>query len=134
MVDMRNEVKKSRFLRKQDVGVDGNVATIAKTEKVNVAEPGKPEDMRWAVWFNESKKPLVLNSANCESIIAIAGSADGDSWVGKKIHLYEDPTISFAGKVTGGIRVKPVSAKAKPAKIQPPVEPSEEETDSTKMF
>jgi hypothetical protein len=38
--------------------------------------------------------------------MALFGTDETDEWVGKQCTLYTDPTIMFAGKKTGGLRVK----------------------------
>ena len=49
-----------------------------------------------------------------------------NDWVGHKIVLYHDPTVSFGGKLVGGIRVRmPRNAKAAPAKAAPKPAPEE---------
>jgi hypothetical protein len=42
-------------------------------------------------------------------IAAITHSEESDGWIGKQIMLYNDPNVMFAGKLVGGIRVRPVN-------------------------
>jgi hypothetical protein len=98
-------MKSSKFLKREDVGV-GALATIAGVEQANVAKDGAPEELKWCLILSEFDKPLVLNSTNIQLIEAITGSDDTDNWSGKQIVLYDDPTVSFGGKITGGIRVR----------------------------
>ena len=77
--------------------------------------------------MNECDKPMVLNSTNGQIIAQITGSDDTDHWTGHKIVLYNDPNITFAGKLTGGIRArapKNQPAKAAPAPTPAPVQAS----------
>lgn len=92
------------------------LVTIGGYEQVNVAKEGAPEEHKWVLTFHELEKPLVLNSTNGQIIAAITGSDDFDGWIGKKIVLYFDPNISFAGKLTGGIRCR--APKNQPAAAQ----------------
>lgn len=40
-----------------------------------------------------------------------------ESWIGKKIELYRDPDVTWAGEAVGGIKVSAVSGIDKPIKI-----------------
>lgn len=110
-----SDLKQSKFLTKADVTPD-QLVTIRGYEQVNVAKEGAPQEDKYALHFNEMEKPLVLNSTNGQIIAAITGSEDFDGWIGKKIVLYFDPNISFAGKLTGGIRCR--APKTKPTPVQ----------------
>lgn len=111
------DLKQSRFLTQKDIDRP-ILVTIAGCEEVNVAKEGAEHEYRWTIRFRELEKPMVLNSTNGQIMAMVFGSEESDDWVGKKIVLYVDPTISFAGKLVGGIRcraprnqpVKPVSA------------------------
>ena len=58
------------------------------------------------VGFQNAKKTLVVNKTNADRIAYLYGT-NTDGWIGKEIVLYFDPMVAFAGKITGGIRVKP---------------------------
>lgn len=114
-----SEMRESKFLKQGDVG-DGVLWTVHGVEKVNVAKEGAEPEYKWAMTFGESDKPLVLNSTNIQLCERIYGSDDTDHWVNKKLVLYTDPNVSYAGKVVGGIRVR--APKVKP-NAAPPVPP-----------
>lgn len=99
-----SELRESRFLKKEEVG-NGTLATIREIYQENVAKSGAPEEYKWVISFNELEKPMVLNSVNGQIIAQITGSEDSDGWIGAQIELYNDPSIMFAGRLTGGIRV-----------------------------
>lgn len=70
--------------------------------------------------FVEPVKAMVANSGNRKIINEIVkqnlGCTSAESrkltnWVGAKLDLYFDPTVKMMGKVTGGIKVKPVEKK-----------------------
>jgi hypothetical protein len=61
---------------------------------------------KWVLYFEKVEKPLVLNKTNGHLIESIAGSDDFDDWIGKQIVLYNDTTVMFGGRQTGGIRVR----------------------------
>lgn len=102
-----SDLKTSKYLKKDDVG-DGVIVTINGLTRENVAMDGAEESMKYVLHFDELEKPMVLNSTNGQIIAKITGKTDDIEieWVGKKIVLYNDPNISFAGKLTGGIRAR----------------------------
>lgn len=100
-----NTLKESRFLKKEDCG-PGILVTIRSCEQINVAKEGAPEELKWCLNFEETEKPMVLNSTNAQIIAAIVGSQETDNWSGHKVVLYSDPTITFGGKLIGGIRAR----------------------------
>ena len=100
-----NEIKKSNFLKKEDCG-QGILVTIKEVVQENVAKEGAPEELRWCVFFGECEKPMVLNSTNAQLIAQITGQQTTEAWTGHRVVLYNDPAISFQGKITGGIRVR----------------------------
>ena len=109
-----NDLKKSNFLTRHDCG-RGILVTIRGYEQINVSKEGAPEDLKWALTFNEAEKPLVLNSTNGQIIAGITKSEDFDGWIGQKIVLYDEPNISFGGKLVGGIRVRAPRNQPAPA-------------------
>jgi hypothetical protein len=108
-----SDLKQSKYLTKEDVSPP-ILVTIKGYEQVNVAMENQAPDMKWALIFIEADKPLVLNQTNGAIIEVITGSDDFDQWTGKKIVLYNDPTIMFGGKMTGGIRVRAPKGQAAP--------------------
>jgi hypothetical protein len=118
-----HEMLESKFLKKEDVG-EGALMTISEVVQKNVAKQGADPEMKWCLLFEEEDKPLVLNSTNIQLCQKIFESDDTDYWLGKQIVLYTDPTVSFQGKVIGGIRVrkpktKPVAVAAAPTRTPP---------------
>ena len=125
-----NQLKQSRFLTRADVG-KGTLVTIKECFQDNIAKEGAAEELRWCLAFDELEKPLVLNSTNGQIIAQITRSEESDAWTGHKVVLYDDPSVSFGGKLVGGIRVraprnqtapKPVVA---PAKVAPKPAPAQ---------
>ena len=120
-----SELKNSRFLAKSDVEPDV-VVTITGCEQLDVSLESQAPEMKWCLKFKEFDKPLVLNSTNGQLIEAILGSDESDDWIGKTIVLWNDPTVGFAGKITGGIRVRAMKT-AGPTRVQ--TEPDAPEPD-----
>lgn len=68
--------------------------------------------------FVEGVKPMVVNSVNRKTISSIvkqvknissAESRNIGNWNGIKLDLLFDPNVKMMGKVTGGIRISPIS-------------------------
>lgn len=105
-----SEMMVSKFLKKEDVG-EGTICTIEGVSQENVAKEGADQELKWVLHFSNLDKPLVLNSTNLQLIAKFLGSEESDDWEGKKIILYDDPSVSFGGKLTGGIRVRAYKGK-----------------------
>lgn len=114
-----SEMRSSKFLKQDDLP-SPVLWTVEGLEKHNVAKEGAEPEHKWCLSFAECDKPLVLNSTNIQLAERIFGSDDTDNWVGKKIVLYVDPNVSYAGKIVGGIRVR---APKQPQKAAPPPPP-----------
>ena len=127
-----SEMRESKFLKKEDVG-RGVLATIASCQQHNVAMEGAAPDLKWTLSFQELDKPLVLNSTNIQLCAQICGSDDTDHWTGKRVVLYTDPNVSYAGKLVGGIRVRKPKPTAPPPP-PPPVATGPELTDDAIPF
>lgn len=108
-----SELKESRFLKKEEVERKEQpgfrfIGTIYKETQENVAPQGSKPDMRCCLWFREHEKPLVLNSTNAQLIARFTGLENTEDWVasGVTVELYNDPTVMYAGRAIGGIRVR----------------------------
>lgn len=112
------DMRESKFLKQTDVGA-GALMTIEGCEQYNVAKEGAEPEHKWCLTFAEGEKPLVLNMTNIKLCELMFGSDNTDDWTGKKIVLYTDPTVSFQGKLVGGIRVRAPKVRAASA---PPVQ------------
>ena len=113
-----SEMRDSKFLRKEDVG-RGVLVTVSGCVQKNTAMEGADPELKWCLTFQEHDKPLVLNATNTQLCEQICGSDDTDHWIGKRLVLYTDPSVSFGGKLVGGIRVR----KPKLAAPPPPPKP-----------
>lgn len=116
-----NDMKDSKFLKRTDVGA-GKLLTILRCQQENVAMQNEAPEMKWCLYFVEEKKGIVLNGTNQQLIAKALGSNETDDWLGKRIVAYDDPTVSFAGKLVGGIRFRAPKSQAAapaPAAVQP---------------
>lgn len=118
-----NELTTSKYLKKEDV-TPPVMVTISGLTHENLAKDGDSPEYKYVLQFSENIKPMVLNLTNGKLIAIVTGEEDTDNWVGKKIILWNDPTVSFGEKMTGGIRVQlpqtaPVAAPATPQSENP---------------
>ncbi len=104
-----NTMMPSKFLKKGDVDEKGSIATIKAIDTDNVGTDDKPEK-KWVMHFDEFDKPLVLNKTNLRRAATIFKSEETDDWIGKKINLFFDPFVEFAGEMKGGLRLKPAES------------------------
>ena len=81
----------------------------------------EPEKLRWVMYFTEAVKGLVLNPTNGQIIAQFIGSDESDNWVGHKVVLYDEPNISFGGKLVGGIRVRAPRVQGQPPAATKPL-------------
>ena len=101
-----NDAFPSKYISAADLqGRDINV-TISQVIMEDLGDENKP-----VVYFAGGQKGWVLNRINWESVAFLHGP-ETDSWAGKTITLYNDPTIMFGNKRTGGIRVRPQTQAA----------------------
>ena len=80
-------------------------------QEMNVRVAGKKGNYNIA-YFKEPIKPLVLNATNSKVMKSLSGgSSFVEDWHGITVSLYIDPTASFGGEVTGGVRINPTPVK-----------------------
>lgn len=112
-----NALIPSKFLKKEDVDPP-KLVTVKALRQANVAMDDQPEEMKWTILFKELDKPMVLNSTNIQLLTKALGTDETDEWVGKQVVVYNDPNVSFAGKITGGVRIRAPKKPANPAAAQ----------------
>jgi len=93
------------FLRKADVEPP-QVWTIVNVEERTVTAPGKPPTEKLVLFFDGSKKGLVVNIANGDVLFGLTGHEDPEEWIGTQVELYVDEDVAYAGKRVGGVRLR----------------------------
>ena len=112
------EMIESKYLKQSDVDSDATV-TIVKVGKANIAKKDDEPEYKWLIRFEEFPKPMVLNSTNIKRLARACSSDDTDDWTGKKVVLYVDPDVEFAGNVVGGLRIRALKAEHGSKQIMP---------------
>jgi hypothetical protein len=105
---------KSKYLAKDDVGEDGLILTI-KGFRMETLENDDGNEDKLVLHFMEDVKPMVLNRTNAQLVGVATGSKTAGEAKGKQIVVYNDPTVSFGGKITGGLRIKKIAGAPKAA-------------------
>jgi hypothetical protein len=121
-----SQMMSSKYFKKEDVEQGPILVTIRAFEEENVAPADKPQELKWVMYVDESDKGLVMNTTNLQLAAIALGSLDTDDWLGKKIVLFNDPTVSFGGKLTGGVRVRAAKKPTSPRMSAPAPDPRPE--------
>lgn len=104
----------SKYLSKADVGEDGLVLTI-KGFRMETLKSDEGDEDKMVMHFHEDVKPMVVNRTNAQLIGVATGAKNVGESKGKQIVVYNDPTVGFGGKITGGLRIKKVGGAPKSA-------------------
>ena len=107
-----SEMTGGTYLRKDDVS-DDMLLTIKSINRETVGNDEDAEE-KYILYFKELDKGLVLNKTNIQMAAKATGEDDSDNWPGKKIVLYFDESVQYAGKVVGGLRLRAARKAAKP--------------------
>ncbi|RLA39736.1 MAG: hypothetical protein DRR06_18640 [Gammaproteobacteria bacterium] len=97
----------SEWLGVEDLPLERNVkVTILKVVLFKGATfaGGRKKD-GGALVFDGKDKMLIINGNRRKTMIRLFG-ADVSAWWGKTIVLYIDPTVTFGGVQTGGIKIR----------------------------
>lgn len=94
----------SNYIKKESVTKPIQL-TVAGHEKKNVGTDEKP-DMKWVLSFEEIDELLTLNKTRGEQLAEDFGTFEMDDWNGRKVEVYVDPSVKYAGKKVGGLAVK----------------------------
>ncbi len=98
----RGDAFPGRFISKADI-VAPLIATIARVAMEELID--EHGSLSKPVLVFDECKPLILNRVNWVAIERAYGD-ESEAWGGKKIELYCDPDVMFAGERVGGIRVR----------------------------
>jgi hypothetical protein len=106
----------SKFLSAADVGTNRIKTKILKVRKEELRGKDDKKRMRFVMFLESLDKPMVLNATNKNALVSALGKPPAN-WIGASIGLYVDPSVTYAGSRTGGLRLRvllPPAAAAKP--------------------
>jgi hypothetical protein len=95
-----------QYLKKEDVP-SPKLLTIKDVRQEAIKTGPDLTEKRWIMYFQEEEKGLVLNKSNIQRAKTVFKSENSDDWLGRKIVLYTDPNVEYAGKLVGGLRLRP---------------------------
>jgi hypothetical protein len=113
-----NQLKESRFLTRHDCGKGILVTIQGDVFQENMAKDGEEPDLKWCIKFEGYAKPMTLNLVNQQTIGEICGE-ETTEWNGKKIVLFDEPSVMMGPKKVGGIRIRAPRIQ-KPATVAAP--------------
>jgi hypothetical protein len=118
----------SNYLKKDDVGEDGVILTIRGFKQETLKTDTGDETKVVMYFMEEGYKPMVLNTTNATILGKITGCQTAGEARGKQVVVYDDPTVSFGGKNTGGLRLKKVQgAPAAPKQAAKTADPFDQD-------
>ena len=100
--------KTSQYIKKEEIKQPITL-TIAAYEKRNVGSEESP-DHKWCLLFEEVEDALTLNATRGNQLTEDFGDGEMDNWIGRKVEIYVDPSVKYAGKKVGGLAVRGIKA------------------------
>ena len=95
------------FLDNKALPVDGVQVTIKKmqTQTVKNMRTFKDEEKK-VLYFEELEHGMILSAKKQRRKLIEMVKVSSQELIGKKITIYQDPTVKAHGELTGGIRIK----------------------------
>jgi hypothetical protein len=100
-----NDFFPSKFLKAEDFEADVTYTMKKLTKELLKGKPGKDDELKPVLFFEEVEKGLIVNKTNWAAIEKATGEADSDHWTGKKVTLTIVEVDAF-GDIVKAIRVK----------------------------
>jgi hypothetical protein len=98
--------RNSKYLRKEEFPEPEDL-TISDVQEEQVAALDEEPEPGLILYFSEKEKGMVCNPTNSETLEKMTGSANPQDWIGTKVTVFNDPTVRFGSKITGGLRLRP---------------------------
>jgi hypothetical protein len=109
----------SPYLKKEDFPRP-EILTISDVREEEVTAPGEKPKTKIVLYFNEAEKGLVLNQANGDALFDLTGQDDPEKWIGTRVEMYCDSSVTYAGKRVGGLRLREPAPSAAGAATEVP--------------
>jgi hypothetical protein len=103
-----------KYLKQSDVGEDGVIVTI-KGFKMETVKGDEGDEEKIVLYFEEDVSPMILNRTNSTLLATATGCRTAGEARGRQVCVYADPTVSFGGRVVGGLRIKKIPGAPKAA-------------------
>jgi hypothetical protein len=105
-----SETFRSKYLKSSDL--QGRTVE-AEIEQVCEEEVGEAREKKLIVYFRGKHRGIVLNQTNAVALQSSFGD-ETDSWAGKSVQIYTEPTL-FQGRRVDGLRIRPPAVAAAPS-------------------
>ena len=100
-----HEMFPSKFLSQGDLTSE-RVVTIESVESMDVSGGLVEPKFEWVVKFHDDLKPMLLNYPLALILAKVLGTDDAAQWSERRLILYWDPNVYFAGRLVGAIRAR----------------------------
>lgn len=107
-----NAFNASKYLAKTDLPAHGLTLTVAG---FGIAEMQDGTKKPYVSWVEVGIKPMLLNKINRQILASTFGTTDTEKMVGRRIQVFNDPTVSMQGQMVGGLRLRPIPVAQVPA-------------------
>jgi hypothetical protein len=97
-----HEMFPAKFLSQTDLTSE-IWATVDSIEQMDVSGGNDPK-FEWVIRFHDNIKPLLLTYPLALIFANILGTDDAAQWGDRRVVLYWDPNVYFAGRLMGAIR------------------------------
>ncbi len=95
----------STYLEKEDLKAEDGRYIEKRAVVATIASEKVGDDQKMVIYFQNMEKGMVGNRTNADTLADLYGE-DTDGWIGREVILYVDPTVMYAGKRVGGLRLK----------------------------
>lgn len=96
--------RNSKWLRKDDVEAMSEKERQTVVERIVEEEVG--DDLKPVIYFKGIDKGWPLNMTALEQLAELTGSDDTDDFAGARVEIFVDPSVRYAGKRIGGIKLR----------------------------
>jgi hypothetical protein len=100
----RSQVFPSNYFGKGDVE-EGPVTGAIASVTMEPIKSDNGEESKAVLHFTARLRPFILNLCNWTTLETSYGE-DSDSWTGKHVEMYFDPTVMYGKERVGGVRVR----------------------------
>jgi len=105
----------SAYLKKEDFAKPV-ITEITDVDEEQIGAPGEKKRPKLVAYLEGYEKGLVLNLSNCQTLAAMSGSDNPKSWIGFRVEVFVNPSVSYGGHQVGGIRLR--SAVETPEEVE----------------
>lgn len=117
----------SKYVSADDLKGRRLTLTIKHLKMELLKQRNGQQEAKPILYFEKTKKGLVVNKTNLKTLQSILGTTDSNKWAGKPIVLYSTP-VQFGDEIRQGIRVAAVNGvvSKKAAPVAPVVDPDDD--------